>query len=157
MQQHEEAEESPNSGERHLQALVGVEVEEPTFPLIQRVQVREPLVNNMHAQRRRYLRYLNRMTQTTWEGSLTGTLSHQGKFKTAICSLANSTRRLPNRNIKPTGRFQDRDAVRRTAPEGFLTETSSHRGRFKTAMLSGEQHSKAHEHEHQALGEASRP
>ena len=66
MQQHEEAEESPNSGERHMQALVGVEVEEPTFPLILRVQVREPLVNNTNEQRRRYLRYLNRMTQTTW-------------------------------------------------------------------------------------------
>ena len=157
MQQHEEAEGSLNSVEGHAQALVEVEVEEPLLPPTRRVQVRVPLVINTNAQSRRYLRYLNRMTQTTWEGSLTGTLSHQGKFKTAICSLANSTRRLPNRNIKPTGRFQDRDAVRRTAPEGFLTETSSHRGRFKTAMLSGEQHSKAHEHEHQALGEASRP
>ena len=66
MQQHEEAEESPTSGERHMQALVGVEVEEPTFPLPLRVQVREPLVNNTNEQRRIYLRYLNRMTQTTW-------------------------------------------------------------------------------------------
>ena len=84
MQQHEEAEESPNSGERHMQALVGVEVDEPLLPPIPRVQVRVPLVINTNAQSRRYLRYLNRMTQTTWEGSLTGTLSHQGRFKTAM-------------------------------------------------------------------------
>ena len=77
MQQHEEAEGSLNSGEGHAQALVEVEVEEPLLPPTRRVQVRVPLVINTNAQSRRYLRYLNRMTQTTWEGSLTGTLSHQ--------------------------------------------------------------------------------
>ena len=77
MQQHEEAEGSLNSGERHAQALVEFEVEEPLLPPTPRVQVRVPLVINTNAQSRRYLWYLNRMTQTTWEGSLTGTLSHQ--------------------------------------------------------------------------------
>ena len=67
MQQHEEAEGSLNSGERHAQALVEFEVEEPLLPPTPRVQVREPLVNNTKAQRRRYLRYSNGMTQTMWE------------------------------------------------------------------------------------------
>ena len=102
-------------------------------------------LTNMNTKPSGKLRDRDAVQRTALKGIQTVTSGPQGRFKTAMssgeqhskffyqdhqaigegsrprCCPANCARRLSNMNMKPFGKCEDRDTVRRRASEGFLT------------------------------------